>query len=409
MWVACASGEEDPGSSEPSEGQKLCQALEDAVAACGASASECDQALVADCASIVDILSQPFLASVRQCLEDGGAPASCFASGLSSLSPSSAHVSLVGKFCQDCALGVSGCEDSPPMKAILPFSDDLAVALEDQCTSGLTCGAEFPSCAQGVLAQNALPSATAECLFESLLAGSGSTPSCGSGGSGGSSGSGGGGGTGGSGAAGGSGGSGGTGGSGGGFGGTGGAGGSGGSGGAGGSGGSGGTGGTGATGGSSGSGGSSGTGCTDPGPEPNDTTSSATEACSAPCSIGDADGQGSDTHGPISGVVDSGDTDYFHFFGNDELFAVSNAAASTTATGLRLCVLAKCPSGTTELSSCNQGTAASDAPSGMVGCCSTSGSVELDHNCSGTNDSADIYIRVDQANACKSYSLTWHF
>jgi hypothetical protein len=72
-------------------------------------------------------------------------------------------------------------------------------------------------------------------------------------------------------------------------------------------------------------------------------------------------------------------------------------------------VLAKCPSGTTELSSCNQGTAATDAPSGMVGCCSTSGSVELDHNCSGTNDSADIYIRVDQANACKSYSLLWHF
>src|SRR5690606_10015706 len=126
---------------------------------------------------------------------------------------------------------------------------------------------------------------------------------------------------------------------------------------------------------------------------------SATPACTpAPCTIGDADGNGSSTHGPLTGVISSGDVDYFHFVGEDNAFAVSNAVATTTSGGFRLCVFVNCPSSTTELSGCGQGSSQASAPAGMVGCCSTAGSVEVDHNCSGLNDSAGVYIRLDQAN-----------
>ncbi len=185
-----------------------------------------------------------------------------------------------------------------------------------------------------------------------------------------------------------------TGGSGGGFGGTGG--GLGGSSGPGGSGG-----GTGGTGGSAGE-----PSCNDPGPEPNDSEAAATTRPE----INDCDGSGSSVTGMIAG---SGDADWFKFQGDDDIGCSVNPYAFSNAVnvGARVCAFADC-GGTTEFKSCKQG-AADFSPSGRPGCCTTSGSaVELEINCPGTTeDSAMIYIRIDQpnANACIPYTLDYHY
>lgn len=403
-YLACASGEDaEGGSSASSEGEKLCVAFSNRVKACSAQATPCDQVLIDDCAKVVDILSQPFLHSARVCLEAGGSPGGCFSQALSGLSASSTQQSLIAKFCDDCALGVSGCETSPPMKAVLPFSDSVAAELESQCTSGLTCGAQFPSCAQQVLATQALPSESAKCLFEMLLDGGSSSGGCSvDGGSGGSGGSGG--------AQGGTGGSGNFGGTS--SGGTGALGGAGGTSAGGGTGGVGNTGGTGATGGGTGGGGTGGGTCTDAGTEPNDTPATATWACTpSPCNVTDSDGEGSDKKGVVTGVISSTDVDYFKFAGEDTWGDVAKAAASTSGGGFRLCVFVSCKGGSiAELKGCENGsTTATSPPTGLVGCCSTSGDVQVDHNCSGLDESANVYLRVDQATVCTPYNLAWHF
>lgn len=174
----------------------------------------------------------------------------------------------------------------------------------------------------------------------------------------------------------------------------------------GGTGGSAGTGGSGGTGGGSGSGGTGG-GCNDPGPEPNDTLPQATPTCDTPpCEIGDCDGNGDS----VSGVAGPGDVDFFAFKGNDNVGCQVNATATTADSGFRLCVFVQCEGGaTTELDSCTSGTL-TDGPNGYKGCCTTApGSAEAAHNCSGLDESAGVYIRIDEATACTPYVVDFHY
>lgn len=166
-------------------------------------------------------------------------------------------------------------------------------------------------------------------------------------------------------------------------------------------------------GGGGGGGGGSGGVCNDP-DEPDNTPSTAKQACSpSPCSVNDPDGDGSDTKGPIKGVIQDNDVDWWTFLGNDTVWGVAQADASTTDTGYRLCVFVACTGGrATTLNSCTAGIQAS-GPDGMVGCCSTNGEASPDHTCAGGgiggDDSAQVYIRIDGATACEPYTINWHF
>jgi len=168
--------------------------------------------------------------------------------------------------------------------------------------------------------------------------------------------------------------------------------------------------------GAGGSGGSGG-GCTDPGPEPNDSIVLAIPACGTPaCEIGDCNDQGSSGYGgpkpTIQGVVSKVDSDHFRFDGQDKLgLCQVDPAAKTKDSGFRLCLFVKCVEGATKVSACPGGLAVDT--SGAPGCCTYApGEVKIDYDCSGSikdDDSARVVVRIDKATACTPYSVDYHF
>ncbi|MEZ4224685.1 MAG: hypothetical protein R3B13_27285 [Polyangiaceae bacterium] len=151
------------------------------------------------------------------------------------------------------------------------------------------------------------------------------------------------------------------------------------------------------------------TGCNDPGPEPNDTLPKATPVCSSPpCELSCKDDQG----GTLTGVAAPGDVDLFTYFGNDTITCSVNPYAKTDDSGFRLCMWAQCADGKdTTIKTCGSGTA-TDGPGGLKGCCAQAPvALEIEHDCPGLtdNDSGAIYIQIDQASACTSYTVDYHF
>lgn len=185
---------------------------------------------------------------------------------------------------------------------------------------------------------------------------------------------------------------------------------------------SGGSGGTSASGGSGGS--SGGPTCAETGPEPNNTTATASSACGAnagSCELTDCDSDGTTGFGgslqPIKDVIDPADpVDYFTYHGTDTFGCVVDPTATTQDSGLVLCEFVHCDQGTTNFKSCTAGTdvkSTAEAPdsNGDPGCCVTGpGTVTLDYACSsGLDDSAQVYIRADQPSICSEYSVDYHF
>lgn len=187
--------------------------------------------------------------------------------------------------------------------------------------------------------------------------------------------------------------------------------------------------GSGGSAGTSSSGGSGGTGgggptCAETGPEPNNTTATASSACgvnAGSCDLTDCDSDGSTGFGgsrqPIKDVIDLADrVDYFTYHGTDTFGCVVDPTATTQDSGLVLCEFVHCDQGTTNFKSCTAGTdvnsTAEDPDSnGDPGCCVTGpGTVTIDYACSsGLDDSAQVYIRADQPSICSQYSIDYHF
>ncbi len=160
------------------------------------------------------------------------------------------------------------------------------------------------------------------------------------------------------------------------------------------------------TGGAAGSGGGS---CNDPGPEPNDTLPKATPVCSsAPCELSCKD----TPLGTLTGVAAPGDVDLHTYFGNDTITCGVNPYAKTDDAGFRLCMWAQCKDGkTTTMKKCGNGTEMT-GPGGLVGCCAQAPvELEIEHDCPGItdNDSAAIYIQIDQSSTCAGYTVDYHF
>ena len=124
--------------------------------------------------------------------------------------------------------------------------------------------------------------------------------------------------------------------------------------------------------------------------------------------IDDCDGSGGDVFGVSSGT---GDVDWLLFHGSDTFGCSVDPTFQIDVAGARLCAFALCDDGTTTVQSCGSGTP-TVSPAGTHGCCTTSTqSMKLQIACSGTNDSAAMFVRVDQpeTNECVSYDVAYHY
>ncbi len=142
--------------------------------------------------------------------------------------------------------------------------------------------------------------------------------------------------------------------------------------------------------------------CTDPGPEPNDSQSMATQL--GTISDNDADG------GFVCAALASPtDVDWYMFSGVDKLGNAVDPTRTMIATSQgRLCVYARCV-GTGTTVSCFQGTK-DTAPQGQNGCCGQ-GTIAPYVNCDGLDDSMTVWIKVENQNGleCLPYELDYHF
>lgn len=141
--------------------------------------------------------------------------------------------------------------------------------------------------------------------------------------------------------------------------------------------------------------------CDDPGPEPHETQLLAYDLGT----IADADSAGDFLCGTVAGADD---VDWYVYEGDDTVFgAVDPTRVIDTKGSARLCVYAECIKGTTSVS-CG-GLTPDTAPLGQKGCCGA-GKVAPKLECSGLDDAAMIWIRVDQAKQeCLPYDLDYHF
>ncbi len=158
--------------------------------------------------------------------------------------------------------------------------------------------------------------------------------------------------------------------------------------------------------------------CFDPGPEPNNNQPLASPACgTTPCDVTDCDSTGSLYFGgpldPALGTLSPGDVDWFHFHGKDTVgICQVDVTADTPDSGFRLCAFVACDVSTTQNVTCTTGTPAT-SPIGQKGCCiDAPGTLEVAHDCGSSatdDDSATVYLRVDQATMCTDYLVDYHF
>lgn len=104
------------------------------------------------------------------------------------------------------------------------------------------------------------------------------------------------------------------------------------------------------------------------------------------------------------------DVDWFTFTGDDVFpYVVDPNRIVTSDFNARICVYLECLSGTTSVS-CDADDVADIAPLGQKGCCGM-GSVSPGINCTGLDDAADVWIKVENVDmlACVPYQLQYHY
>ncbi len=124
-------------------------------------------------------------------------------------------------------------------------------------------------------------------------------------------------------------------------------------------------------------------------------------------SITDCDGTG----GEVPGTLEGSDKDWFSFHAEDQFGCQVNPEISLQAnTGTLLCAYFLCDSGGDNLN-CPTGSTVDTSPDGLSGCCTSTGSMKPDINCSGTDDSSQVYLLVyaPSNTACQPYTLGYHY
>ncbi len=143
--------------------------------------------------------------------------------------------------------------------------------------------------------------------------------------------------------------------------------------------------------------------CEDPGDEPNDDEDSATDLGEQGCN---------DAPGMFTGVLAGpDDVDWFGYHGSWGAlcgFADPSPGHNLTASDdIRICVFPVCDNGNAQFN-CPGDSVEATSPEGVDGCCDT-GSFQFNLNCSGLDESATYYVRLDQAaeGACVNYTVVY--
>ena len=128
--------------------------------------------------------------------------------------------------------------------------------------------------------------------------------------------------------------------------------------------------------------------------------------------IDDCDGSGSSVSGQLEGA---NDVDWFSYSASDVFGCVVDPSRNVISSGsVRFCKFIDCASGTADISSCPGGAFSSTSPGGHPGCCKVGSNLsnfDLSIDCSGTDDSAQVLMRVDQgpAGVCTTYTIDYHY
>lgn len=142
--------------------------------------------------------------------------------------------------------------------------------------------------------------------------------------------------------------------------------------------------------------------CEDPGPEPNETQETAHYLGK----ISDADSAGGFVCGALNGP---GDVDWYRFVGDDAFLNVVDPKREIDAKGVgRICAYAQCLNGNTSVTCFTE--TPDTAPGGQKGCCDPV-QVKPYVECAGLDDSAEMWIRIDNPGAemCLEYDFDYHF
>jgi hypothetical protein len=123
--------------------------------------------------------------------------------------------------------------------------------------------------------------------------------------------------------------------------------------------------------------------------------------------ITDADASGSFVCAVLDGADD---VDWYTFKGNDAILNfVDPTREVISEQNHRICVYITCDNGPPQIG-CGGDETEDTAPMGQPGCCGV-GNVSPSLNCKGTDDSATIWVKVENVDelACVPYELKYHF
>jgi hypothetical protein len=139
--------------------------------------TDCDSQLSTDCKALDVALSPTTVAAAKDCLESGiCGVATCVSRAQNGAAATAAHKTLADDFCMFCAPMLTDCVANFYKRgsksaglAVLPYSEEVAKAVDDECTGQAGCQATFTTCARDVIARvvaEKVDPTTADCIVQ---------------------------------------------------------------------------------------------------------------------------------------------------------------------------------------------------------------------------------------------------
>jgi hypothetical protein len=137
----------------------------------------CDTQLATDCKALDATLAPTTVSAAKDCLESGiCGVATCVSRAQNSAIATAAHKTLADDYCMFCAPTLADCAANFYKRgsksaglAVLPYSEEIAKAVDDACTGQAGCQAKFTTCARDVIASTVaakVDPATADCIVQ---------------------------------------------------------------------------------------------------------------------------------------------------------------------------------------------------------------------------------------------------
>ncbi len=175
LGIALSCESSDGGGAGAGE---FCPSLEGYVGDCD-QPNECERAIVRDCDPLRAVVTAEFATAAAECMNALGRPQDCLADATRRTTSSSAVEDFATALCLECGDGAGDCESE-----VLAADDDSAFGragrlarvltrdsldrVQDDCTTGDDCAANFESCAKQVLSRD-VPDQSAGCLVDAVF------------------------------------------------------------------------------------------------------------------------------------------------------------------------------------------------------------------------------------------------